>query len=81
MSSQESSSFYQNSSGESEHGEGQYDVAFGGSLRGAAQGTYSGYESTSTTGYGEAGVAETLLAGSGGARSEYHSSSVYGGFG
>ncbi|CAF3357923.1 unnamed protein product [Rotaria socialis] len=81
MSSQESSSFYQNSSGESEHGEGQYDVAFGGSLRGAAQGTYSGYESTSTTGYGEAGVAETLLAGSGGARSEYRSSSVYGGFG
>ncbi len=59
---------------------GGYGVALGGSLGGAAQGSYSSYESSSTAGYG-AGANNALLAGSEGAGSEYYSSSSYGGVG
>ncbi|CAF0895562.1 unnamed protein product [Rotaria sp. Silwood1] len=55
-------------------------IAFGGGLEGGTQGSYSSYESASTTGYGT-GAARTALAGGGGTSNEYYSSSAYAGLG
>ena len=59
---------------------GGYGAALDGNFGGASQGSYSGYESASSAGYG-AGANNAFLAGSGGAGSEYYSSSTYGGVG
>lgn len=92
--SSSSSSFYQNGAGVNGFSDGMLlSQIFNESSRnnhscssyilggyGAAQGNYSSYESASSAGYG-AGANNAFLAGSGGAGSEYYSSSTYGGVG
>ncbi|CAF3877299.1 unnamed protein product [Rotaria magnacalcarata] len=58
-----------------------YGVAFNGGLQGSAEGSYSSYEATSTTGYGSgAGTNEAQLGVGGGFGGEYHSSSANEGY-